>query len=56
MQTELNLFFITPQSNTRQDYANANGANAQVFLSAKMQPAFRPLIAHQKLRINKKFR
>ena len=47
------MFFNTPQSNTRQDYAKANGVNALVFLSIEMQPAFRPLIAHQALRIDK---
>ena len=55
-QSEINVFFKTPQSKTGQDYANANGVNARVFLSAKMQPAFRPLIAHQESRIDKKFR
>ena len=53
-QTEINVFFNTPRSNTGQDYAKANGVNALVFLSAKMQTAFRPLIAHQEMRIDNK--
>ena len=54
VQTEFNVFFNTSQSNTRQDYAKANVVNALVFLSIEMQPAFRPLSAHQESRIDKK--
>ena len=50
VQTEFNVFFNTPQSNTRQDYANANGVNAWVFLSVKKQTAFRSLIAQESMK------
>ena len=55
-QTEFNVFFNTPQSNTGQNYANAIGVNARLFLSVKKQQAFRPLIAYQKSRNGKKLR
>ena len=55
-QTEFNVFFNTPQSNTGPDNANANWVNAKVFLSFKKQQAFRPLIAYQKSRNDKKIR
>ena len=55
MQTEFNVFFNTPQSNTRQDYANANKVNDWIFLSVKKQTAFRSLIAQESMKnqINK---
>ena len=55
VQTELNVFLNTPQSNTRQDYANANEVNAWIFLSVKKQTAFRSLVAQESMKnqINK---